>query len=207
MKGGFRVTNLDLIDMMPLFLGTHLSFLLNLFGVSSRSWRIPITLDTISAWRNLGSLGSHDLSAMREVLGFAVSYESSIDGVGRFDASIKIFAKKETVKICYDSPYVKGLPTILQIRETTPEGSYKESTICKTYEDPYTLEMKELYSVVVEGKQIKMTVVDAKEDLVIFGMILKAGVHPPNGAEESVNGSGTRVNGAEVANGVNRTSH
>ncbi|KFY64281.1 hypothetical protein V496_03353 [Pseudogymnoascus sp. VKM F-4515 (FW-2607)] len=169
---------------------------------------IPTTPDTISAWRNLGSLGSHDLSAMREVLGmptrvlgaslcsatptpfwsaifqypgFAVSYESGIDGVGRFDATIEIFAEKKTVKICYDSPYVKGLPITLQIRETTPEGSYKESTIRKTYEDPYTLEMKELYSVVVEGKQIKTTAVDAREDLVIFGMILKAGVHPPNG--------------------------
>jgi hypothetical protein len=136
-----------------------------------------------------------------------VSYESGIDGVGRFDATIEIFAEKKTVKICYDSPYVKGLPTILQIRETTPEGSYKESTIRKTYEDPYTLEMKELYSVVVEGKQIKTTAVDAREDLVIFGMILKAGVHSPNGAGMSANGSGSCVNGAEVANGVTGTGH
>lgn len=122
------------------------------------------------------------ISALFQYLGFVVSYESGIDGVGRFDAIIEIFAEKKTVKICYDSPYAKGLPTILQIRETTPEGSYKESTTGKTYEDPYTLEMKELYSVVVEGKQIKTTAVDAREDLVIFGMILKAGVHSPNGA-------------------------
>ena len=30
---------------------------------------IPVTPDTTAQWRNLGSLGSHDLSAMREALG------------------------------------------------------------------------------------------------------------------------------------------
>lgn len=30
---------------------------------------IPVTADTANQWRNLGSLGSHDLSAMREALG------------------------------------------------------------------------------------------------------------------------------------------
>ncbi|KFZ18315.1 hypothetical protein V501_01286 [Pseudogymnoascus sp. VKM F-4519 (FW-2642)] len=39
-KVGFRAANLALINMMPLFLGTHLSFLSNLFGVSLKSWRM-----------------------------------------------------------------------------------------------------------------------------------------------------------------------
>ena len=39
-KVGLRAANLALINMMPLFLGTHLSFLSNLFGVSLKSWRM-----------------------------------------------------------------------------------------------------------------------------------------------------------------------
>ncbi len=47
--------------------------------------------------------------------------------------------------------------------------------IIKTYEDPYTLDMKELYKVVVNGKEIKTTAKYARKDLEIFQMIMKAG--------------------------------
>ncbi|CAI7620917.1 unnamed protein product [Penicillium glandicola] len=169
----------------------------------TRELGIPVTPDTAAMWRNLGSLGSHDLSAMREALGmptavlgaslcsangppfwsalfqypsFAVSYESGIDYVPRFDASIEVFGGDKTVKICFDSPYVKGLPTTMHIREKLEDGSFRESMIRNTYEDAYTLEMKELYAFVVEGKPAKTTSRDARKDLEIFGMIMKAGL-------------------------------
>ncbi|KAJ5367665.1 hypothetical protein N7541_001606 [Penicillium brevicompactum] len=164
---------------------------------------IEVNADTTNQWRNLGSLGSHDLSAMREALGmprgvlgaslcsakgpqfwsalfqypsFAVSYESGIDEVPRFDASIEVFGGKKTVKVCFDSPYVKGLPTTMYIREKLDDGSFRESMVRKTYEDAYTLEMKELHAFVIEGKPAKTTSEDAKRDLEIFGMIMKAGL-------------------------------
>ncbi|KAJ5861000.1 uncharacterized protein N7529_008310 [Penicillium soppii] len=164
---------------------------------------IEVSEDTANQWRNLGSLGSHDLSAMREALGmpcgvlgaslctakgpqfwsalfqypsFAVSYESGIDEVPRFDASIEVFGGRKTVKVCFDSPYVKGLPTTMHIREKLEDGSFRESMIRKTYEDAYTLEMKELYAFVVDGKPAKTTSEDAKKDIEIFGMIMKAGL-------------------------------
>jgi hypothetical protein len=39
-KVGFRAANLALINMMPLFLGAHIGFLSDLFGVSLKSWRL-----------------------------------------------------------------------------------------------------------------------------------------------------------------------
>ncbi|CZR68713.1 uncharacterized protein PAC_18612 [Phialocephala subalpina] len=155
------------------------------------------TDETKRFWRILGGLGSHDLSAMREALGmptsvkgvsynfpfwnvlfqypgFAVSYESGMDQVPRFDAHIEIYSAKKTVRVQYDTPYVKGLPTTLHICENV-DGAYKESMIRRTYEDAYTLEIMELYKMIVEGKQIKTTAADAKKDLEIFGMIMKAG--------------------------------
>jgi hypothetical protein len=62
----------------------------------------------------------------------------------------------------------------MQIREKGPDGSFRDIVVRKTYEDSYTLEMKELYAVVTEGKQIKTTAEDAKKDVEIFGMIMKA---------------------------------
>lgn len=64
----------------------------------------------------------------------------------------------------------------MHVREKLEDGSFRESVVRKTYEDAYTLEMKELYAFVVEGKPAKTTSQDAKKDLEIFGMIMKAGL-------------------------------
>ncbi|KMQ47007.1 Oxidoreductase, N-terminal [Trichophyton rubrum] len=164
---------------------------------------IPVNPTTANMWKHLSGLASHDLSVMRECLGvpnrvlgasicsdtgpqfwsalfkypgFAVSYESGWDEIPRFDASIEVFGRTKTVKICYDTPYVKGLPTTMVVRQLGPNGEYIESTVRKTYEDPFTLEMKELYEAVVnENKIIKTTATDAVADIKIFQMIMKTG--------------------------------
>lgn len=91
----------------------------------------------------------------------------------RFDAHLTIYSANKTVRVQYDTPYIKGLPVTLNIQENV-DGVYKESTIRKTYEDPYTIELKELYSVIVDGKPVKTTAEDAKLDLEIFRMLFKA---------------------------------
>jgi predicted dehydrogenase len=134
---------------------------------------IPVIDKNLSTWRHrLTELSS----ALLQYPNFTVSYESGIHNVGIFDASIEVFGEDKIVKVNFDTPYVKGLPVTMQIRENTPEGGFKETVVRRTYEDPYTLEMKELYSLVVEGTVPKTTAEDARKDLEIFGMIMKAGV-------------------------------
>ncbi|KAF2218326.1 hypothetical protein BDZ85DRAFT_105746 [Elsinoe ampelina] len=160
-----------------------------------------VTEQTGLMWELLSTLGSHDLSAMRELLGmpdrligvspatsadspfwsalfqyadFAVAYESGIDQVARFDASIEIFGTNKTVKVCIDTPFIKGLPTTMVVKETLEDGSYKESTIRRTYEDPFTLEFQEVYKWVVDGKKPKTSPSDARKDVQISGMLMKA---------------------------------
>ena len=79
-----------------------------------------------------------------------------------------------SVRVVYDTPYVKGLPVTMLVRENI-NGVYRETTERRTYEDPYTLEMKELYEMVVSGYDVKTSAKDAKEDLRIFQMLMKAG--------------------------------
>lgn len=84
----------------------------------------------VSTYRLLGSLGSHDLSAMRELLGmpkrciaatraqgdgppfitalfeygnFTCTYETGIDDVADFDAHIEVIGRNKRVKIRYDT--------------------------------------------------------------------------------------------------------
>jgi len=144
--------------------------------------------------RFLGGLGSHDLSAMREVLGmpedviavhvampfwcaifdygkFAVTYESGIDDIPRFDAHIEVYGKTKDVRIQYDTNYIKGLPVLVHIKENV-NGAYVERTLRRTYEDPYTLQMIQLYDFLVHGKSIKTTAEDALKDIEIFKLFM-----------------------------------
>lgn len=106
---------------------------------------------------------------------FPVTYESGLSGVPEFDAHIEVYSPDKIVRVKFDSPYVKGLPTTLTIRERIGEAGFQERMIRKTYEDAYTLEFLELYDCVVNDRQPKSSAADARKDVQLFEMILKAG--------------------------------
>ncbi|ORY30209.1 hypothetical protein BCR39DRAFT_153929 [Naematelia encephala] len=156
------------------------------------------------SWSLLGSLASHDLSAMRDLLGmpqkclcstrsneddgtsswwwtaifqyegFKAYYEMGIDQVAVFDAHIEVYTNDSRVKIQYDTPYVKGLPIKLTIQSQAPNGDFEEKVIRPTYEDTYTLELQELYKVLIEGKEYKTTPLDARNDTILAKMVMDA---------------------------------
>lgn len=105
---------------------------------------------------------------------FTVSYESGIDNIPRFDAHLEVYGADKTVRVQYDTPYVKGLPVTMHIVENV-EGVYRESTIRKSYEDAYTLEMKTFWAMASEGISAKTTVQDALQDFDVFEMLMRHG--------------------------------
>lgn len=122
-------------------------------------------------------------SVLFQYEGFAVSFESGINNVPVFDAHIEVYSEDKIVRVDYDSPYVKGLPVTMTVREKThskPGASsfgYQERSIRRTYEDPYTLEMLDLWECMVEGKPVKTSAEDARNELELYRMILRAGEH------------------------------
>ena len=157
-----------------------------------------VTKDRRDFCRFLGSLGSHDLSLMREALGFpesvagvsvnepfysailnyrqngqayAVTYESGIDAVPRFDSNLTVYGTNKTVSIQYDTPYIKGLPIKVHVDEENEYGEVMSKTILSSYEDAYTAELKELHGCLTEGKTVKTSVQDAIHDLELFKML------------------------------------
>lgn len=104
-----------------------------------------------------------------------MSYESGVDQVPRFDASVEIFGEKKSLKVCIDTPFIKGLPTTMVVKEPLADGSYRESTTRRTYEDPFTLELQEVHGWVTQGKTPKTSPSDARRDIEILGMLTNAG--------------------------------
>lgn len=158
-----------------------------------------VTEEDVKFCRHLGSLGSHDLSLMREVLGFpesvagvsvnppfysailnyktdrgtfSLTYESGIDEVARFDSHLTVYGKTKTVSIQYDTPYVKGLPIKVKVDEINEHGEVISKQITSSYEDAYTAELKEMHACFTEGMGIKTTAEDALQDSRLFAMLL-----------------------------------
>ena len=104
---------------------------------------------------------------------YAVSYESGIDDVPWFDAHIQVYGQHKTVRIQYDTPFVKGLPIVVHVDEKGPSGEKVARTLQNSYEDAYTTELRELWSCLVEGKDVKTSLEDACDDLKLFDIMYR----------------------------------
>lgn len=154
--------------------------------------------DLGQTYRLLCGLSSHDLSAMRELLGmpsgvlaaargqngrflnvlfeypgFYASFETGVDSQRRFDAHLEVYGDSKSLRVQYDTPYIRHLPTTLHIHETEGEA-YNESQIRPTFKDPYTHELEYFHGVVTQGLSPKTSPEDYKQDLDLFGMIIRA---------------------------------
>ncbi len=152
--------------------------------------------ELVRTYRLLCGLSSHDLSAMRELLGmpkgviaarqwgvfltalfdyesFTVTFETGIDHNRRFDAHIAVYGESKEIRVQYDTPYIRHLPTRLFINETKGEA-FEEREIRPTFTDPYTVELLHFYEVVTHNLRPKTSAEDFLHDLDLFEMIINA---------------------------------
>jgi predicted dehydrogenase len=115
-------------------------------------------------------------TALFQYPGFHVTYESGIINVPEFDAHIEVYSLDKVVRVQYDTPYVRGLPVTMTVKEKVGDGGFQERKVRKTYQDPYTEEMLAFWECVVEETVPKTSVQDVRGDVEIFGMVLRAGV-------------------------------
>ena len=150
----------------------------------------------VGTYRLLCGLSSHDLSAMRELLGmprrviaarqwgsfltalfeyenFTVSFETGIDHNRRFDAHLTVYSETKEIRVQYDTPYIRQLPTRLFINETQGEA-FEERELRPTFTDAYTVELLHFHEVVSQNLQPKTTAEDFLNDLDLFEMIIDA---------------------------------
>jgi predicted dehydrogenase len=152
----------------------------------------------VTAYRMLLGLGSHDLSAMRELIGspkrvagatqwnggrfitaifeydgFNATFEMGVDQQRRFDAHLEVFGDTRQIQVQYDTPYIRHLPTTLKVKETVGDA-YTETVRRPTFKDPYTHELEHFHDVATGCALPKTTPEDSIEDLRLFGEIIEA---------------------------------
>lgn len=114
-------------------------------------------------------------SVMFQYPGFVIAYESGVDQVAGFDASIEFFWRQGLYRHAIRQRSADKDDRL--VKETPWDGSYREPTTRLTYEDPFTLELQEVYQLVVEGKPPKTSPTDARQDLEILGMLMWCGMN------------------------------
>ena len=154
--------------------------------------------ELVRAYRLLCGLSSHDISAMRELIGvprrvvsaaqwgggnfinilfgydgYCTLLETGVDDQRRFDAHIEVYGPTSSIRIQYDTPYIRHLPTTLVVHETVGEA-YTERVLRPTFTDPYTHELLAFHEVVTTGVVPKTTPEDSMEDLRLFRQIIDA---------------------------------
>ncbi|HEV2528835.1 MAG TPA: Gfo/Idh/MocA family oxidoreductase [Thermomicrobiales bacterium] len=152
--------------------------------------------DLVRAYRLLCGLGSHDLSAMRELIGvpnhvvgadawlngeyvaaifavddYRVTFEMGGDRQVRFDAHIAVYGETGTMTVEYDTPYIRHLPTTLTV-ERTEGTAYHREQILPGYTDPYTRELVHVHDVLHGSAVPKTTLEDSLHDLRLFRQII-----------------------------------
>ena len=152
-----------------------------------------------NAYALMLGLSSHDLSAMRELLGypkrvlyaahrgddgraltaafdygdFVCQFESCIDGIARFDAHLEVFTADQVIRVQYDTPYIRNMPGRLIVTDRDSQGLAR-SGISLSWQDSFTLEWQAFHTSVNGGSAPKTSLDDARLDLVLFQELVAA---------------------------------
>jgi predicted dehydrogenase len=154
--------------------------------------------ELVGSYRLLLGLSSHDLSAMRELIGsprrvvaashwnggrfiaaifaydgFNAVFETGVDEQRRFDAHIEVYGPTKSLRVQYDTPYIRHLPTTLVVNETEGDA-FRQTTLRPTFTDPYTRELEYFHDVATKGIAPKTPPEDFKQDLRLFRDIIDA---------------------------------
>ena len=149
--------------------------------------------DLKTVYRLMLGLSSHDLSAMRELLGmptrvlfaahradgrylaaafdygsYVCQFETGIDQIPRFDAHLEVFAERKVLRVEYDTPYVRNLPIRVFTTEANGEGGVTTINSHPTWGDPFVEEWKAFYKNVTENLKPKSGPSDFILDLQLF---------------------------------------
>lgn len=155
----------------------------------------PLALQ--KAYLVLLGLSSHDLSAMRELLGmprgvlyatnrhkgtyisaafdygdYVCQFETGIDEIPRFDGHIEVYGQEEVIKVQYDTPYVRNLPIEVHITKGNGQGGVTQQITHPTWGDPFVVEWEAFYNNITRNITPKTDPADFRHDLELFDRMM-----------------------------------
>ncbi len=151
----------------------------------------PAALQT--AYRMMLGLSTHDLSAMREMLGmpqrilyalqrcggryqtaafdygdFICLFSTGVDNIPRFDTYLQVYGDDRVIRVDYDTPFVRNLPITLRVTDTTDGMNKRNTATHPGWGDAFTEEWRAFHQNVLSGQQAKSSPQDFRNDLVLF---------------------------------------
>ncbi|MEO9338307.1 Gfo/Idh/MocA family oxidoreductase [Mesorhizobium sp. SB112] len=159
---------------------------------------IDAPADLVRAYRGLTALSSHHISAMRGLLGepvrvlsahrtnggantgvtfdyghFAAYYDAVVDDLGLFDAMIEVRSNTKRVRIIYDTPYIRSLPTRLEVTESGSGGPVTR-TFGPLYMDAFSNELEIFHRHITDGTKPLTDLMDSRRDLALMAEIIES---------------------------------
>ena len=151
-----------------------------------------------SAYGLLLGLSSHDLSAMRDLLGrparvlyaasrgpegravsaafdyggYVCQFETLTDAIPRFDAHIEVYAPDQVVRVEYDTPYVRNIPGRIVTTDVGGDGLARR-TVRHAWRDSFEIEWRDFHANVTANRRPRMSLSDALEDLELFAEMVR----------------------------------
>ena len=148
--------------------------------------------DRANAYQLLLALGSHDLSAMRELLGpprsilyarqdhggriitaaldygtYVCQLELGVDTLPRYETYLQVHSESEVIRVDYDTPYIRHLPAKLQITNLHGGAGIAHLTSFPSRRDAFSLQWQAFYENVRQHRQPKTSLADGRQDLVL----------------------------------------
>jgi len=143
-------------------------------------------------------LSSHDLSAMRELLGvpgkvlfaaqrgnglyitaafdygpFVCGFETGVDEIPRFDAQFEVHGTGKIARIQYDTAHIRNLPIRLILTESNGSGGVDTLNSHTTWGDPFVSEWQAFYENIVHNRAPKTSPADFVQDLDLFAEMIR----------------------------------
>ncbi|KAI9034994.1 Gfo/Idh/MocA family protein [Aspergillus affinis] len=101
---------------------------------------------------------------------YMLTYEYGTDAVPRCDAHLAVYGDGKTVTLEYDGATVR---VVIEAADETAPGKVSRQETSSSMEQAYTAELEALYKFLVEGREVKTTVMDSMEDLRLFRKIFE----------------------------------
>lgn len=141
------------------------------------------------AYMSLITLNSHDFSVMRGLLGmphgvvyaatrgdsspyttaafdygsFVCHFETGFDEIPRVDTHIEVFADDRSLRLEYDTPFIRNIPVRLRTTGIGTNGTRTE--VNESWEDPFVGEWRSFHDAVRHGGPVRTPPADALADL------------------------------------------
>ena len=112
-------------------------------------------------------------SAVLDYGDYVCQYETGVDAIPRFDAHIEVFGTERVLRVQYDTPYVRNLPTRLRLLDANGRGGVEERTILPVWGDPFAAEWRAFHDCVTRREQPRASAADFRQDLELFTAMIE----------------------------------